>query len=141
MNLHLDKTLFIDAVTATSQRLGVRDIYIEKDYWVTLALHAIFTSDIGQHVVFKGGTALSKCYRLIERFSEDIDLVILRKGDETANQLKTRLKQIGKVVALQIPEIDMEGVTNKMGQIRKTAHDYPKSLYRKIWPGTRPSHH
>jgi hypothetical protein len=126
MNLHQDTKLFQQAVRATAEQTNIAPIYVEKDYWVTLALYSIFTSDIGQHVVFKGGTALSKCYRLIERFSEDIDLVVLRHGEESANKLKNRLKEISKVVEKQMPEVNLENVTNKMGQIRKTAHDYPK---------------
>ena len=67
MNLHENKTLFQDAVLATSQYLNIPEIFIEKDYWVTIALHQIFHSDMAGQVVFKGGTALSKCYKLIER--------------------------------------------------------------------------
>ncbi|MEO0333757.1 MAG: nucleotidyl transferase AbiEii/AbiGii toxin family protein, partial [Bacteroidota bacterium] len=126
MKLHENTKLFSDAVRATSQRMGILDIYIEKDYWVTKALHAIFSSDIGPEVVFKGGTALSKCYKLIERFSEDIDLVTLRKEGESGNQLKNKLRAITRVVDKVMPEVEVEGVTNKMGMIRKTAHEYPK---------------
>lgn len=89
MKLHENKELFQDAITATSQQKGIPEIYVEKDYWVTLALHVIFNNEIGKETVFKGGTALSKCNQLIDRFSEDIDLVVLRKESETNNQLKT----------------------------------------------------
>ena len=54
----------------------VGDIAIEKDYWVTLVLRAIFSQSYGGHLVFKGGTSLSKGWNLIQRFSEDIDLAI-----------------------------------------------------------------
>lgn len=76
MNLHENKELFQDAVIATSQQLSIKEIYIEKDYWVTFALFHIFKNDIGKETVFKGGTALSKCFGMIQRFSEDIDLVV-----------------------------------------------------------------
>ena len=46
-----------------------------------LVLHRIFQSETGAFAVFKGGTALSKCHRLIERFSEDIDMVVIEQGD------------------------------------------------------------
>jgi len=128
MKLHENKELFQDAVTATSQQKGIPEIYIEKDYWVTLALHAIFNNEIGKETVFKGGTALSKCNHLIDRFSEDIDLVVLRKDGETNNQLKTKIKKISKCVANVIPEIEVEGITHKMGMIRKTAHRYEKNF-------------
>jgi len=47
---------------------------LEKDVWVVWTLSALFESDFGKHLVFKGGTSLSKAYKAIERFSEDIDL-------------------------------------------------------------------
>ena len=49
---------------------------IEKDWWVTLVLKAVFKSKYAKHILFKGGTSLSKCWNLIQRFSEDIDLSI-----------------------------------------------------------------
>jgi predicted nucleotidyltransferase component of viral defense system len=49
---------------------------IEKDWWVTRTLDIIFQMDIAKHLVFKGGTSLSKSWHLIDRFSEDIDLAI-----------------------------------------------------------------
>ena len=128
MKLHTNKELFQDAITATSQQKGIPEIYIEKDYWVTLALHAIFGNEIGKETVFKGGTALSKCNQLIDRFSEDIDLVVLRKDGETNNQLKSKIKKISKCVTKVIPEIEVDGITHKMGMIRKTAHSYEKSF-------------
>ena len=126
MKLHDNKELFKDAIIATSQLKKIAEIYIEKDYWVTLALHSIFSNEIGKTCIFKGGTALSKCNRLIDRFSEDIDIVLLKQGDESSNQLKNKLKKITKIVGEHIPEIEIEGITNKKGMIRKTAHNYPK---------------
>jgi len=128
MKLHENKELFQDAVIATSQQLGIKEIYIEKDYWVTFALFNIFKNDIGKETVFKGGTALSKCFELIRRFSEDIDLVVLRNESETGNQLKTKIKKISKCVSDVLPEMDIDGITNKVGMIRKTAHNYPRTF-------------
>ena len=125
MTLHEDTTLFRQAIQATAQQMGINDIYVEKDYWVTLALHTIFHHAIGKETVFKGGTALSKCFGLIERFSEDIDLVILQDG-VSGNQLKKKLKEITKVVATKMEETTVEGITNKRGKIRKIAYNYPK---------------
>lgn len=126
MNLHDNKELFRQAIAATAQHMQLRDIYIEKDYWVTFALHTIFNSEIGKETVFKGGTALSKCYKLIERFSEDIDLVVLRTPEESNNQLSNKIKKISKVVANVMPEVKVEGITQKMGMNRKTGHSYEK---------------
>ena len=126
MKLHQNKELFSDAVLAASQRFNIPEIYIEKDYWVTLALYEIFHSEIASQAVFKGGTALSKCLKLIDRFSEDIDIVVLKNEEETDTQLKKKLKTITEKVSQVMPEIQLEGITNKMGQIRKTAHQYAK---------------
>lgn len=125
MNLHENKTLFNQAVRFTAQKLGILDIYVEKDYWVTFALKIIFSSEAADYTVFKGGTALSKCYGIIERFSEDIDLVVVRT-DESNNQLKNKTKKISKILDPYFPEIEVEGITQKMGMNRKTAHSYSK---------------
>ncbi|MEZ4899542.1 MAG: nucleotidyl transferase AbiEii/AbiGii toxin family protein [Saprospiraceae bacterium] len=130
MNLHSNKELLQDAILATAEYLEMRDIYVEKDYWVTVALYEIFHSDIADQSVFKGGTALSKCHNLIERFSEDIDIVVLRNEGENDNQLKKKIRAISMVVEKVIPEIEVEGLTNKMGNIRKTVHQYNKLFER-----------
>ena len=126
MNLHENKELFKDAIIATSQFKKIPEIYIEKDYWVTLALKSIFQSEIGRYSIFKGGTALAKCNNIIDRFSEDIDIVLLKSEAESSNQLKTRLKKISKAVEKILPEVQENGITNKKGMIRKTAHQYEK---------------
>lgn len=128
MNLHENPTLFRQSVEFTAQKLNILPIYVEKDYWVTYALHLIFHNEIGAETVFKGGTALSKCFRIIERFSEDIDLVVLRKEGESGNQLKNKLKKITQVVSGKLEEVDIEGITNKLGMIRKIAYNYKKEF-------------
>jgi len=128
MKLHLDKTLFRQAVQFTADQMKIPAIYIEKDYWVTFALHTIFKNAIGKDSVFKGGTALSKCYQMIERFSEDIDLVVLRREGETNSQLTNKIKKISKVVADVLPEVEIPELTQKMGMNRKTAHTYAKEF-------------
>lgn len=62
---------------------------------------------------------------MFTNFSEDIDLVVLRNDNETGNQRKTKIRKISKCVSDVLPEIDIEGITNKVGMIRKTAHKYP----------------
>ena len=52
---------------------------IEKDWWVVQSLGIVFSLDVFKHLVFKGGTSLSKAWGLIERFSEDIDLSLDRE--------------------------------------------------------------
>lgn len=70
---------------------------IEKDRWVCNLLKAIFQSKYANSIIFKGGTSLSKAYNLIDRFSEDIDLIIDRHllgFDEL--QSKSQLKKLRK---------------------------------------------
>jgi predicted nucleotidyltransferase component of viral defense system len=126
MKLHENKALFQDVILATSLYKKLREIYVEKDYWVTLALHTIFTSEIGSQAVFKGGTALSKCFNVIERFSEDIDLVVLRNEGESDNQLSNKIRKIGKAIESVLPEVEVDDITQKRGMNRKTAHSYEK---------------
>jgi len=128
MKLHENKILFRQAVQFTADQMKIPAIYVEKDYWVTYALYTIFNNDIGKDTVFKGGTALSKCYNMIERFSEDIDLVVLRREGETDSKLKSKLKAVSTVVEAVLPEVAIEGTTHKMGMNRKTAHTYNKEF-------------
>ena len=61
----------------TSARMGTTAAIVEKDFWVCWVLEKIFTSENLKHkLLFKGGTSLSKVYNVIERFSEDIDLIL-----------------------------------------------------------------
>lgn len=70
-----DKKEIFEAA-ATSKNLPA--FAVEKDWWVVLVLDQLFQMDIGAHMVFKGGTSLSKSWNIIDRFSEDIDLAIDR---------------------------------------------------------------
>jgi hypothetical protein len=128
MKLHLNKELFVNYIRITSQQMKIPAIYVEKDYWVTYALFTIFNDEIGKDTVFKGGTALSKCYKMIERFSEDIDLVVLRREGESNNRLTTKIRTISDVVNAVLLEVNIDGLTQKMGMNRKTAHSYNKEF-------------
>lgn len=82
MRLHENPELFSDAVNAAARPLGegglgINDIFIEKDYWITRSLQMLSNADCAGKVVFKGGTSLSKAYGIGARFSEDIDMAIL----------------------------------------------------------------
>ncbi len=61
------------------QKVNLPDYAVEKDWWVVQTLAILFEMEVGQHMVFKGGTSLSKAWGLIDRFSEDIDLAVDRK--------------------------------------------------------------
>ena len=86
-----------DIINQTSAKTGIIPTAIEKDFWVMIALKAIFETKYGEHIVFKGGTSLSKGWNLIERFSEDIDLGIdrtyLNFGGDLSRSGVTRLRK------------------------------------------------
>lgn len=64
-----------EALRISQARLGISESIIEKDIWVSYFLDLIFNRlSLGHRFMFKGGTSLSKCYGMISRFSEDIDL-------------------------------------------------------------------
>ncbi len=62
----------------TAAKFGIPSFAVEKDWWVTHVLRALFDTSFSGHLLFKGGTSLSKGWNLIERFSEDIDLALDR---------------------------------------------------------------
>jgi len=64
---------------AIATEKGMNPFAVEKDWWVSRTLEIIFQMPIAKHLVFKGGTSLSKAWKLINRFSEDIDLAIDRE--------------------------------------------------------------
>jgi hypothetical protein len=61
----------------TANAMGITAAAAEKDFWICwVLLHVFEDKQLSQHLRFKGGTSLSKCYHAIERFSEDIDLIL-----------------------------------------------------------------
>jgi hypothetical protein len=77
--LKLTPTQRAELYQAASQKLGIGEVIIEKDFWVCWTLRALFTlSGIANHLIFKGGTSLSKVWGVITRFSEDIDVSLGR---------------------------------------------------------------
>ncbi len=62
--------------TEIATQKGMKPFAVEKDWWVSRTLEIIFQMPISKYLVFKGGTSLSKAWKLINRFSEDIDLAI-----------------------------------------------------------------
>ncbi|MCY2685863.1 nucleotidyl transferase AbiEii/AbiGii toxin family protein [Salinimicrobium sp. TH3] len=98
-----DRELIIKQV---SSETGLLPVAVEKDLWVMIALRGIFSTELKDHLVFKGGTSLSKAWGIIERFSEDIDLAIDRSffgfnGDLSRQQIKNLRKASCKYVSKQ----------------------------------------
>ena len=76
-------------------KLNIHPAAVEKDWWVVQTLAMIQELDVAPHIVFKGGTSLSKAWNIIERFSEDIDLA-LDKQFLCIDECKT-VKQVKKL--------------------------------------------
>ena len=103
--LHENKEEFTIAVNLASQYFHIMPIVAEKDYYVTMILREL--SQRLDYVVFKGGTSLSKCHKVIKRFSEDVDIAIDSKISQSQmKKLKEAIKEISAVLDLSIPNID-----------------------------------
>lgn len=94
----LTKELQLQVLEQTRSIEGLDQQVIEKDWWVTQVLRALFDLPYSEHLSFKGGTSLSKCWGLIERFSEDIDIGISREflgfeGELSKTQISDKLRR------------------------------------------------
>ena len=131
MNLHSDKKTFKNAILISSQALNIMPVFIEKDYWISLVLKRLSESKYVDSVVFKGGTSLSKGFKLINRFSEDVDLAVIDVAGITGNQLKTLIRTVEKEIARDLQEIEVAGITSKGSRFRKSVFTYPEIQKRK----------
>ncbi|HJC22578.1 MAG TPA: nucleotidyl transferase AbiEii/AbiGii toxin family protein [Candidatus Eisenbergiella merdavium] len=113
MNLHLDPEAFEELVTAASNELHIPAGIIEKDYYVTLALREL-NSRI-KSMVFKGGTSLTKCYQILNRFSEDIDISYAASEGIPGESRKRQLKKaiVSSMEALQFPIINLNDTRSR----------------------------
>ena len=87
-----------DIIDYVSDKTGLSRAVIEKDWWVTSVLRAVFSLPYSDNISFKGGTNLSKCWNLINRMSEDIDIAISREylgfsGELSKNQISDKLRR------------------------------------------------
>jgi len=126
MTIHQDQELFKELIDATALHLNLPYLYIEKDYWVTYVLKNLANSEYSDIAIFKGGTSLSKAYKIIERFSEDIDLAVITDG-KGSNEIKKLIKKI-EVAILDdnFTALPKHEQNSKGSQFRKTVHDYMK---------------
>lgn len=124
-------------VNQVSETKNIDPESVEKDWWVTMVLKAVFGMSMARYAYFKGGTSLSKAWNLINRFSEDIDIALyrefflterdlacarcennnqvkmLRKAsrDYIHGEFKTELEQRAKATGL---DVSVEAVTTHM---------------------------
>lgn len=107
MYLHKeDRELLHDIIVMVSEKSGIEENIIEKDYYVTLLLKELARRN--SNVVFKGGTSLSKAYHVIDRFSEDIDITFdEHMGESRRKKIKYELlKSISDELGLPIDNWD-----------------------------------
>ena len=79
-----DDAIFATTVDTVADQLDISATAVEKDYWVSQILR-VLEIEFSDDFIFKGGTSLSKGYRIVERFSEDIDILVLpRQGGRAA---------------------------------------------------------
>lgn len=124
-----------------SHKVNLPAQVIEKDFWVTAVLQTVFSLPIAEHLVFKGGTSLSKGWKLIERFSEDIDLAIdpeflgVSGGDLTKKQIKKLrkasslfvLEQMTPMIRARIAEVGLQPFVTLEAQSNGEGDDtYPE---------------
>lgn len=102
-----------DVLGVAADRSGRPAHLLEKDVWVVWALQTVFGSALGDHLVFKGGTSLSKAYGVIQRFSEDVDLTydiraiapdLVGDKGEALPTTRSEEKRWSKVVRHRLPE-------------------------------------
>ena len=125
MNLHESQDVCLEFTRATAKHFNIPNFYVEKDYWVTGALKRLHESESVDSVVLKGGTALSKAHRIIERFSEDIDLA-LRPDDSLSDaRRKALIRKIEKTAAQDLQYQQGHPQESKGSRFRRTAHAFP----------------
>lgn len=93
-------------------RIGLKSAIIEKDWWVTAVLKALFQLPYSKHLSFKGGTNLSKCWHIIQRMSEDADIGITREylgfeGKLSKTQISDRLRRAACSFVREILQHDL----------------------------------
>lgn len=105
MKLHENKQEFYETILAVANKFNVSPAIVEKDYYVTLFLKTLVRKT--PNILFKGGTSLSKCYKLINRFSEDIDLTLEPTKQTPANKrdLKLKIMEVCNDLGLDIMNI------------------------------------
>ena len=97
---------------------GINQVAIEKDWWVTVILKALFKTDCRDSLIFKGGTSLSKGFNIIERFSEDIDLAISHSFfgiEKTSKNQREKLRKMSRTYIHEALSAQLDSLLKEMG--------------------------
>lgn len=152
--IDLSKQEQLDVLNTVSQEKRLAPAVIEKDWWVTAVLRALFQLPYAEHLSFKGGTSLSKCWGVIERFSEDIDIAVNRDflgygGKLSKTQISDRLRRAACTFVRETLQADLrkqleqDGIDSNAFQV--TVHITPISTtdpeiieveYRSVLPAS-----
>lgn len=129
MNLHNNNELFTEVIEAAAEYFNFDPSHVEKDYWVSKMLKDVSTSEHGEQSYFKGGTSLSKAYGLINRFSEDLDMLAYT-GDIKASksQEKALNKKIHDVIVDNNRDIHKPELSKAGGNFRKIYFEYENNF-------------
>ncbi len=126
MLLHKNKKEFKELIKFAADYYMIPEYQVEKDYYVSFFLKELMEISKETNFVFKGGTSLSKCFNVIKRFSEDIDLTVLSdEGRVTSSQkqtIKRNIVQACKNCAMSISNIS-EVKSRGMHNIYKISYD------------------
>lgn len=125
MNLHENPSAFRDVIRNAYQQTGIREDFLEKDYWICRSLQLLSRGDSEHHAIFKGGTSLTKAYGIGMRFSEDLDIAILNADTLSGNQLKNVIRRTSKSMSEGLTEVVHEGVTSKGSHYHKAFYAFP----------------
>ncbi len=124
MRLHEAPDTYLEFIQATAGHLGIPAVHVEKDYWVTRVLKRLHESDYSKVVVFKGGTSLSKAHRLIDRFSEDVDLALSPDDGRSDSQRRGLIRSIEREITQDLLYRPGHPQESKHGRFRKTAYGF-----------------
>lgn len=118
-----DSRQFGPTLDAAAEALGISTTAVEKDYWVSQVLKVLADGFPGDFV-FKGGTSLSKAYRIIERFSEDVDVLVV-PGSRGRGATDTLMKSMAEVAASDVGGQAAASGVRETGRHRSYEVSYP----------------
>lgn len=129
MRLHENPELFEETIDLAVNELGIPPEFVEKDYWICHILQNLSRLGKEHLCVWKGGTSIAKAYKLVNRFSSDVDIAILTDL-LSQNQQKKLVTQIGHASTVGLTETEDAG-TIKNNKFRKTYHSYNSVIKQK----------
>lgn len=115
-NEHIDRLAMLQQTEIAHP--GINQVAIEKDWWVTITLKALFQTECADSLLFKGGTSLSKGFNIIERFSEDIDLAVNHSFfgiEKTSKNQREKLRRLSRTYIHKSLSTQLDENLKKLG--------------------------